>query len=215
MKHASMPRLMAPVVVACSLFAAQAEASTRAVNFNVLNASATLASPLNAGDTLVQNTLVISEVGALLQNITFSLASGVEALTGYAAWQISTAAGTGPRLIGVNIDLFDAGNTLVTSDTFVGTLGGFAQFHLQFGHRPGHLQAGRHRHRSARLVSRLVSRIHRPHRRRAGCDCAQRAGTHHLRIDAGWTGIARPDGAAPQQRTARFQHRPRLKERQP
>ncbi len=114
MKHASMPRLMAPVVVACSLFAAQAEASTRAVNFNVLNASATLASPLNAGDTLVQNTLVISEVGALLQNITFSLASGVEALTGYAAWQISTAAGTGPRLIGVNIDLFDAGN--VTGD---------------------------------------------------------------------------------------------------
>lgn len=137
MKHASLPRLMAPFVMACSLFAAQAEASTRAVNFNVLNASVTLASPLNAGDTLVQNTLVISEVGALLQSITFSLASGVEALTGYAAWQISTATGTGPRLIGVNIDLFDAGNTLVTSDAFLGTLGGFAHSTFDAAIGPG------------------------------------------------------------------------------
>lgn len=116
----------AVVLAAAALCAGSAQAVTQTVNFNVLNASATLPTPLAAGDVLHLNTLVTGAVGALSQTITFSLASGVASLTGQAVWEISTATGTAPRLIGVNIDIFDASNTLVTSDTVAGTLGGFA-----------------------------------------------------------------------------------------
>ena len=103
-----------------------AHAITQAVQFNVLNASATLPTPFAAGDNLRLDTLVTTQTGALLQVITFTVATGVDSLTGEAAWEINTAAGTGPRLVGVNLDIFDAGNALVTSDSFQGTLGGFA-----------------------------------------------------------------------------------------
>ena len=106
--------------------ASQAQATTQVVTFNVLNASATLPTPLLSGDNLRLNTLVTTEVGALLQVINFTVGAGVGSLTGEAAWEINTATGTGPRLIGVNLDIFDASNTLVTSDSFAGALGGFA-----------------------------------------------------------------------------------------
>jgi hypothetical protein len=103
-----------------------AHAVTQPVTFNVLNASATLSSPFLGGDNLRLDTLVTTQAGALLQTITFTLGAGVSGFTGEAAWEISTATGTAPRLTGVNIDLFDASNVLVASDTFAGTLGGFA-----------------------------------------------------------------------------------------
>ena len=103
-----------------------AHADTMAVEFNVLNAAATLMTPFATGDTLILDTVVTQETGALSQSVTFTLAAGVTGLLGQAAWEISTAAGPGPRLVGVNIDIFDAGNNLVLSDNFAGTLGGFA-----------------------------------------------------------------------------------------
>jgi PEP-CTERM motif len=103
-----------------------AQARTQPVTFNLLNASGTVLTPLEAGDVLRLDTLVTTETGPLLQSITFSLASGVSAFTGEAAWEISTATGTGPRLVGVNIDIFNSSNALVASDTFAGTLGRFA-----------------------------------------------------------------------------------------
>ena len=106
--------------------ASQAQATTQVVTFNVLNASATLPTPFLSGDNLRLNTLVTTEVGALLQVINFTVGAGVGSLTGEAAWEINTATGTGPRLVGVNIDIFDASNVLVTSDSFSGTLSGFA-----------------------------------------------------------------------------------------
>lgn len=106
--------------------AQSALAITQPVQFNILNASATLSSPFVANDNLRLNTLVTSEIGALLQTITFTVGSGVDSLLGQAAWEVGTATGTGPRLTGVNIDIFDAGNNLVTSDLFAGVLGGFA-----------------------------------------------------------------------------------------
>ena len=48
------------------------------------------------GDTLLLNTLVTTETGPLTQEVTFTLAAGVNALLGQAAWEISTAAGPGP-----------------------------------------------------------------------------------------------------------------------
>ncbi len=122
------PVRFAPLVLAVSAaFAPQAQAATQAVQFNVLNASATLPTAFLAGDVLQLDTLVLGQTGALLQTINFTLGANVSSLGGQAAWEIDTAAGVGPRLIGVNIDIFNnSTNALVVSDAFAGTLGGFA-----------------------------------------------------------------------------------------
>lgn len=114
-----------------------AQAETTVVQFNVLNATATLPTPFQRGDTLILDTVVTQETGALSQSITFTVAAGVTALLGRAAWEISTAAGPGPRLVGVNIDVLDAGNNLVLSDSIAGTLGGFAVSSLEGAIGPG------------------------------------------------------------------------------
>jgi PEP-CTERM motif len=114
-----------------------AQARTQPVTFNLLAASGTVSTPFQAGDVLRLDTLVTTETGPLLQSITFSVASGVSAFTGEAAWEISTATGTGPRLVGVNIDIFNSSNALVASDSFVGTLGGFAHSSFASAIGPG------------------------------------------------------------------------------
>ena len=58
--------------------------------------------------------------------MTFTVGPSISAFAGSAAWEISTATGTGPRLIGVNIDIFNSANALVASDAFAGVLAGFA-----------------------------------------------------------------------------------------
>lgn len=130
-----MPRLAAllppfapalAVLGATLLAASGAQATTQLVTFNVLNATATLQNPLQLGDTLHLNTFVNAEVGSLLQTINFSVGPNVNLLSGQAVWEVGTAAGPGPRLTGVNIDIFNATtNVLVTSDSFAGTLGNF------------------------------------------------------------------------------------------
>lgn len=137
MRNVAVSRLAAVLVLAASAAPQFAHAITQAVQFNVLNASATLPTPFGAGDNLRLDTLVTTEVGALLQTITFTVAAGVDTLTGQAAWEVSTASGTGPRLTGVNLDIFDAGNALVASDAFAGTLGGFAVSTFASGIGPG------------------------------------------------------------------------------
>ena len=120
----------ASAVALVAAMAVPAHAVTKVVEFNVLNATAMLPAPFAAGDTLLLDTTVTQETGALSQSITFTLGGDVTSLTGMASWQISTAAGPGPRLVGVNIDIFDAGNNLVLSDAFAGVLGGFAMSSL-------------------------------------------------------------------------------------
>lgn len=127
-RPALMPKLL-PVaaLVVAALSASSAQATTQLVTFNVLNATATLPNPLLSGDTLHLNTFVSTEVGALLQTINFTVGAGVGSIGGQAVWEVGTAAGPGPRLTGVNIDIFNATtNALVTSDTFAGVLGNFA-----------------------------------------------------------------------------------------
>ena len=120
-------KTLAPVaLLIAAAFVSQAQAATQVVTFNVLNASATLPTPFLAGDTLRLDTLVTTQVGTLLQTVTFTVGAGVGSFSGQGAWEISTAAGPGPRLVGVNLDVFDATNTLVASDSFAGTLAGFA-----------------------------------------------------------------------------------------
>jgi hypothetical protein len=114
----------APLLLSAALLP-QAQAATQAVSFNVLNASATLSTPFAAGDNLRLDTLVTTQFGPLLQTVNFVVGAGVNSFSGQASWEVGTATGTGPRLIGVNIDIFDFANNLVVSDTFAGTLAGF------------------------------------------------------------------------------------------
>lgn len=129
--------LVSAAAVVAAAMAAPAHAVTKVVEFNVLNATAMLPTPFASGDTLILDTTVTQETGPLSQTITFTLAGGVTGLTGRAAWEVSPAAGLGPRLVGVNIDIFDAGNNLVISDTFAGVLGGFAISSLNGAIGPG------------------------------------------------------------------------------
>jgi PEP-CTERM motif len=103
----------------------EAAATTQVVSFNRLIESATVAPALQSGDALVLDTLVTQETGALMQSITFTLATAFS-LQGEAAWEVSTSGGSGPRLVGVNIDVLDSSNSVVLSDTFAGVLAGFA-----------------------------------------------------------------------------------------
>jgi hypothetical protein len=121
---------LAAAAASVAVMAAPAHAVTKVVEFNVLNATAMLPTPFMSGDTLILDTTVTQETGPLSQSVTFTLGGGVTGLTGFASWQVSTAAGPGPRLVGVNIDIFDAGNNLVLSDAFAGALGGFAMSSL-------------------------------------------------------------------------------------
>jgi hypothetical protein len=122
----AMNRLAPLALLAGAALATQAQAVTQVVQLNVLNATVTLPTPLLAGDNLRLDTLVTTQVGALLQTINFTVGAGVGSVFGQASWEIGTATGTGPRLIGVNIDIFDASNTLVVSDSGVITGNGFA-----------------------------------------------------------------------------------------
>jgi len=142
MSHPALLSKSAPaalVVLAAALFSAtSAQATTQLVTFNVLNATATLQNPLLAGDTLHLDTFVLSETGPLVQTINFSVGAGVGSLNGQAVWEVNPAAGTGPRLTGVNIDVFNATtNVLVASDTFAGVLGNFAVSTFASSFAPG------------------------------------------------------------------------------
>lgn len=94
--------------------------------FSKLNDTRTMGVTFKAGESLIVDSLVTSETGALEQLVTFTLDSGVDSLSGFAQWDVSPAGGLGARLVGVNIDLFDAANTLIESDNFAGVFDGFA-----------------------------------------------------------------------------------------
>ena len=127
MQHPALAALGAAVSLALLASPHDVAAVTRVASFNLLNASAGVGPALNAGDTLFVDTLVRTETGALQQSVNFTLGAGVTSLVGQSAWMVTTAAGPGPRLIGFNVDLFNANtNTLIASDTFAGVQAGFA-----------------------------------------------------------------------------------------
>lgn len=120
---------LAALASAATLVAATAvpaQAVTRVVEFNLLTESGTINTPFMAGDSLFMDTLVTMETGLLTQSITFSVAAGVTGYVGQAAWIISTAAGPGPRLVGVNIDLLDSTNAVIGTDSGTMAINGVA-----------------------------------------------------------------------------------------
>lgn len=131
-------RWVGSVVLACSsMVPLAATAATQSVSFTHLTQTATFANPFTVGDNLLVDTLVTTETGALSQTVTFTLAAAVGGLTGNAVWEVNPAASTGPRLTGVNIDIFNAANVLVASDTFAGVLGNFAVSNFSSAIGPG------------------------------------------------------------------------------
>lgn len=124
--------------LALGALAPGAGATTLPVTFNYLTESATIKTPFAAGDTLLLDTLVTSETGPLTQIVTFSVGASVASAVGSAVWAISTAAGPGPRLTGVNIDVLNSSNALVFSDTFTPpNVAGFAHSVLSGSIGPG------------------------------------------------------------------------------
>jgi len=113
---------------AWSAFAQVASAAVQSVNYGNLVASATVATPLDVGDTLFLNTFT-TELGALDEKTTFTVGPTVGSFIGRAAWEVGGP--PEPNLGGVNIKILDASNTVVADDTFAGVLAGFA--HSTFG----------------------------------------------------------------------------------
>jgi len=111
-------------VALAALLMNPAFATTRSVAYSTLTASTTVGAPLDLGDNLFIDTFTTDQ-GALVQRTTFTLYGNAD-FNGLAGWIIDTADGQGPRLVGVNIDILDASDTVVASDDFSGVLGGFA-----------------------------------------------------------------------------------------
>jgi hypothetical protein len=112
-----------------------AGATSYPVAYAYLNASATVGSTLEDGDSLLVDTLVTTEIGELLQITTFTVGSSVDSVHGVAAWQVSDP--NGPRIVDVDIEIRDAADNLIVSDTFSGLLSEFAHSTLDAALAPG------------------------------------------------------------------------------
>jgi hypothetical protein len=118
-----------------ALLAQPAFSATQSVHYANLTDSAVFATPVTPGDNVFVDTFT-TERGSLRQSTTFTLDSEAD-FNGLAGWIIDTADGQGPRIIGVNIDIFDASDILVASDDFVGVFGGFAHSRFHSSLNPG------------------------------------------------------------------------------
>jgi hypothetical protein len=108
--------------------------------FTTLQDTRTIATTVLPGETLLVDTLVTTQTGALAHTVNFTPAAGADRFSGDLVWMVAPAAGTGPRLIGVNVDVVDANGVLVASDAFSGIQAGFAHSTLT-----GTFGAGAHR----------------------------------------------------------------------
>jgi len=119
------------------LLAQNANAVTLPVFFGQLVDTQTVATPLGIGDDLFVDTLVTTETGSLSQTVNFTVGAGVTGFVGTAAWLVWPPESTGPRLVGVNIDILDASDAVIFSDTFAGVLANFAHSTLGGALAPG------------------------------------------------------------------------------
>jgi PEP-CTERM motif len=107
------------------------------VFFSKLSDTRTVTPILSPGETLNVDSLVTTETGPLSQTVAFTVGPGADGITGLADWLVSTADGPGPRLIEVGIDVFDASNVLVGTDTNVTVVNGVASSAFDFSLAPG------------------------------------------------------------------------------
>lgn len=124
--HPLVPRAVTWMGAAAlaALLMSPASATTQAVSYSTLTADTTLATSVGPGDNLFLDTFA-TDHGALNQRTSFRVYGDAD-FNVLAGWIVDTADGHGPRLVGVNIDLLDASDNVIASDTFTGVLGGFA-----------------------------------------------------------------------------------------
>jgi len=132
-----MKREMSCAALLAALACPWAAASTQIVDLTALNSTTTLAVPFAGNENLLVNTLATGAPGALTNTVVFTVGAGVTSFSGAAAWEVNTAGALDPRLIGVNIDIFDASNVLVASDTVAGVANGWAASTIGASLTPG------------------------------------------------------------------------------
>lgn len=122
-------------LIASALFALAASSAAHAAlyetSFENNVGEQTIATPVTAGDTLVMTGMLTSGAGSVLNSMTFTAAPGASSISFDAVWRSGNAGDT-LRLVGVDIDLLDSSDSIVASDTFVGTLAGFAHSSFSF-----------------------------------------------------------------------------------
>jgi hypothetical protein len=128
------PRAMAALALACCV-TATAHAAVFDLRYDTGTEAKTLVTTITPDSHVSLAGLVTP--GVVNNSLLFNWASTSD-LSLNAAWRVGDAAATTPRLVGVNIDLFDAANTLVGSDSFGGLASGIARSSLQMnGLAPG------------------------------------------------------------------------------
>lgn len=96
-------------------------------------ASGFLAGSLGDGDGFVVQSLPAGPAGPVAQELGFRVApGGIDGLSGSLRWSVGGAF----SLLGVNLDLVDAGGAVIVSDAFAGLSGGFAVSTLAVGPLP-------------------------------------------------------------------------------
>jgi hypothetical protein len=116
---------------ALALGSAVAEAAVYDASYENNVGSQTISSSLTTTDVLVISGLLDSGAGAVDNATIFTVAPGTTNIDLAAVWR-SGEPGDTLRLISVNIDLLDSSDTVLASDTFTGTLDGFAHSVLSF-----------------------------------------------------------------------------------
>ena len=132
-----MKREMSCAALLAALACPWAAASTQIVDLTALNSTTTLGVPFAGNENLLVNTLATGAPGALTNTVVFTVGAGVTSFSGAAAWEVNTAGALDPRLVGVNIDIFDASNVLVATDTVAGVANGWATSTLGASLTPG------------------------------------------------------------------------------
>jgi PEP-CTERM motif len=108
---------MSLLACAMSVLCGGGWAATQSSTINSLTFTDTLSTPFSGGDTLILDTLITNgSTGPLSQSVTFTVGPDVIEAIGEASWHVSTAT-LGPRLVGVDVTVFDASNNPVFTDT--------------------------------------------------------------------------------------------------
>lgn len=102
-------------------------AATQTVFLDQRAGTSQRSTPLQAGDTLYIDALTRSDPGAFDHEITFTVGTGVDSVSGSVAWSVAAVESAGPRLVGINVDVFNDAQALVAGDTFAGVGGGYAR----------------------------------------------------------------------------------------
>lgn len=120
--------LASPCLLAISM---GAHATVYDASFETNLGSQTFTTPVAGGDSLAITGLLANGAGSVLNSTFFTAGPTADRIELDATWHVGVA-GDALRMVGFDLELLDAGSNVLTSDTFVGLLGGFAHSTLSF-----------------------------------------------------------------------------------